>query len=248
MFSSPRRIAGSEYANGFIGRLGSGLISEPDHYSKLLSQLVKDNPEAFNTRKFRRLPTSIETLEVNADVLKALLAMPPRPGVKFHSIIGARSPGPPTGTTDGVVTYQSTHLDGVESELLVASDHSVPKSRAAINEVRRILLEHLAVMGQPAPAVAVQPGPAVAAQPVVVPNVAYEDSAARPLGAGTTTVTPSASPAVAPAIQPSAVPRPGQVAPAAPVFNRPDLTPPTSPGASPLDNLPPLVPPATAVP
>jgi len=154
--ATPHR--GSEYANGFVGRLGSGLISQPDAYSNLLSQLVKDNPEAFNTRRFRRLPTSIETLEVDAPVLMALLAMPPRPGVTFHSILGARAPGAPTETTDGVVTYRSSHFEKAESELLVASDHGVPKSSAAIQEVLRILRLHRSQGPRP-PALATSPPP-----------------------------------------------------------------------------------------
>jgi pimeloyl-ACP methyl ester carboxylesterase len=145
--ATPHR--GSEYARRPVGRLGSSLISEPDHYSALLSRLVKDNSGDLDPRQFRRLPTSIETLEVDSPVLLALLRMEPRPGVVFHSIIGANRPGPLATTTDGVVTYRSSHLDGVASELVVRSDHSVQKDPEAILEVRRILLEHIGVTATP---------------------------------------------------------------------------------------------------
>ena len=46
-------------------------------------------------------------------------------------------------SSDGVVPYHSAHLDGVASELVVPSDHSVQKSQDAIREVRRILLDPL---------------------------------------------------------------------------------------------------------
>ena len=53
--------------------------------------------------------------------------------------------GPLDADGDGVVRYPSAHLDGVASELVVHhSGHSVQEQPAAIEEVRRILLEHAA--------------------------------------------------------------------------------------------------------
>ena len=48
-------------------------------------------------------------------------------------------------STDGIVPYRSAHLDGVASEVRVRSDHGVQKNAMAINEVHRILLEHLGI-------------------------------------------------------------------------------------------------------
>jgi pimeloyl-ACP methyl ester carboxylesterase len=136
---------GSDLARRTIGRVGSSLITEPDHYGQLLARLVKDNDGDLDPRQFRRLPTSIENLAVDSPELLALLRMQSRPGVIFHSIIGANRPGPLASTTDGIVAYRSSHLDGVASERVVRSDHSVQKDPEAILEVRRILLEHLTV-------------------------------------------------------------------------------------------------------
>ncbi|GAC1340037.1 MAG: hypothetical protein NVSMB14_06010 [Isosphaeraceae bacterium] len=146
--ATPHR--GSEYSRRAVGRIGSSLISEPDHYHMLLTRLIKDNPDAFDRRRFRHLPTSIESLEPEspgkATVLSAILNMKPNPNVTFRSIIGSNRPGPASETTDGVVPYVSSHLAGVASELVVRSDHGVQKDAAAILEVRRILLEHLGVV------------------------------------------------------------------------------------------------------
>jgi len=151
---------GSELSRGVVGRLSSGLISEPDHISDLLARLIKDNPDAFDRRKFRRLPTSIETLEpVTANhpsILKALLIMRPAPDVVFHSIIGSNRPGGVVQSTDGVVPYSSAHLEGVP-ELLVRSDHGVQKDPEAILEVRRILFEHSAATAVDPPRAALVP-------------------------------------------------------------------------------------------
>ena len=105
--SWPRRTGAPTIAGGAIGRIGSSLISQPDHYSDLLSQLVQKNPDAFNSRRFKRFPTSIENLEIDSPILLALMQMKPRPGVQFHSIIGAKYPDARSNTTDGVVPYTS---------------------------------------------------------------------------------------------------------------------------------------------
>jgi hypothetical protein len=138
--ATPHR--GSELSRGVVGRVGSNLISDPDNIHQLLYRLVKDNPDAFDSRRFRRLPTSIETLEPNSPILSALLSMRPGPAA-LHSIIGSLRPSGVDKTTDGVVPYRSAHLDGTASERVVRSDHGVQKDPEAILEVRRILREHI---------------------------------------------------------------------------------------------------------
>ena len=69
--------------------------------------------------------------------------------VKYHNIVGLV---PRDGFVarlseegDGVVGFTSAHLEEVDSELVVASDHlNVHRHPLAILEVRRILLEHAA--------------------------------------------------------------------------------------------------------
>lgn len=143
--ATPHR--GSDLSRRLVGRVSSGLISEPDHISDLLAQLIKENPTAFDRRKFRRMPSSIETLEPispsTPSILRSLLMMKPSDGVVFHSIIGSLRPEGGIGqATDGVVPYNSSHLEEAASELIVRSDHGVQKAPEAIQEVRRILLQH----------------------------------------------------------------------------------------------------------
>jgi pimeloyl-ACP methyl ester carboxylesterase len=139
--ATPHR--GSGLSRNMIGRVGSNLISEPDTIANLLYKLIKDNPEAFDRRQFRRMPTSIETLDPDSPILLALSSMRPNPETTFHSIMGAERPGPVAHSTDGVVPYRSSHIEGVKSELLVRSDHGVQKAPEAILEVQRILWEHI---------------------------------------------------------------------------------------------------------
>jgi pimeloyl-ACP methyl ester carboxylesterase len=138
---------GSELSRGVVGRVSSNLITADDHVSNLLSQLVRDNSEAF-PKRFRRVPTSIETLDPESPYLKALLSMKLGANVTLHSIIGSERPEGKENTTDGVVPYRSSHIDGVKSELIVQSNHGVQANPYAIMEVHRILLEHIGLTPQ----------------------------------------------------------------------------------------------------
>jgi hypothetical protein len=75
--------------------------------------------------------------------IQTLAELPIAPGVKAHSIIAVKGRGSLADGTDGVVGYRSAHLDGTVSELIVESGHSVQGNPEAIEEIRRILLQHL---------------------------------------------------------------------------------------------------------
>jgi pimeloyl-ACP methyl ester carboxylesterase len=77
-------------------------------------------------------------------VIQTMAATPIAPGVHAHSIIAVAGNGPVEGSNDGVVEYSSSRLDGVDSEYIVRSTHSTQSNPYTIEEVRRILLLHLA--------------------------------------------------------------------------------------------------------
>jgi hypothetical protein len=89
-----------------------------------------------------RLPTSLDNMTPGNPFMKVLAELPVAPGVKAHSIIAVNGDGPPEGQSDGVVRYESAHVEGVESELVVRSSHSAQGRPETIAEIRRILLEH----------------------------------------------------------------------------------------------------------
>ena len=74
--------------------------------------------------------------------LKTLVSIPLAPGMVANSIIAVKGSGPVEDGEDGVVAYRSAHLDGVESELVVRSGHSLQDQPETVEEVRRILLLH----------------------------------------------------------------------------------------------------------
>jgi hypothetical protein len=106
-------------------------------YASAKPLLVSD-PAA---RTLNRMPNSVDTLEPNDRFVLAVNKLPVAPGVPYHSIIGDRGHGDTPNSSDGVVPYWSSHLDGAESEKIVPSNHSAPRNPEAIAEVIRILKE-----------------------------------------------------------------------------------------------------------
>jgi len=90
-----------------------------------------------------RIATSADGMSPDNPLIRTLADIPLAPGVKGHSII-AVLPGMDIATgNDGVVEYTSAHLEGMESEYIVRFGHSCQGHPLTIEEVRRILLEHL---------------------------------------------------------------------------------------------------------
>jgi hypothetical protein len=89
--------------------------------------------------------TAVDNMRPGNRLVRTLSASPIAPGVTAHSIIPVQGEGPPQGQNDGVVRYESAHLEGVASEKIVRSSHSTQSTPATILEVRRILYEHLGI-------------------------------------------------------------------------------------------------------
>jgi len=107
------------------------------------ADLFKGNPDAIAWDPEHPKIGSVYGMTPGSPFIEALAALPTVPGVVTHSIIPVSGDPPPDGQGDGVVKYDSAHVDGVESELVVPrSTHSVQGNPAAIEEVRRILNEH----------------------------------------------------------------------------------------------------------
>jgi pimeloyl-ACP methyl ester carboxylesterase len=91
------------------------------------------------------VPTAVDNMLPTSRFVRTLSASPIAPGVTAHSIIPVKNAGLPKGQDDGVVTYESAHLEGIASEKIVRSTHSTQSTPATILEVRRILYEHLGI-------------------------------------------------------------------------------------------------------
>ena len=139
--ATPHR--GSRVDQGGLERLGSRLVRLPDPLRASFERLKARNGSHFFHERFRNgLPTSIDELEWKSPILMSLDELGLAPEIKTHSIIADRRDPPRAGGSDGLVPYESAHLEGVASESLVSAGHLCQDHPSVIREVRRILLEH----------------------------------------------------------------------------------------------------------
>lgn len=139
--ATPHR--GSYQATGWVLNLVRRLIRLPGTLVSQLEDLLKG--QAFAQLGFTQLPTSVDNMSPGHPFLRALNDLKVDPSITAHSIIAVLGDGPLTGRTDGVVAYESAHIDGVESEKIVHSGHSTQAHPETIEEVARILREHIGV-------------------------------------------------------------------------------------------------------
>jgi len=130
----------------------SRLVQMPARVTKLMVDLTTHGGDEFMVTKLNRMPTSLDNMASSNRFLIALAELPIAPGIRANSIIALRGDGPALDGGDGVVKYQSAHIEDVESEKVVfGSGHSVQEKQEGIQELRRILLEHAGVSKQQAP-------------------------------------------------------------------------------------------------
>lgn len=147
--STPHR--GSDYAYTWYSRLGAWVTRVQGELNtvgrKIIAHSIRSDDQGSTARleslDLGRIPTGLDSLRPDNPSLMVALNIPSAPRVIRHSIIG-NNKAPVPGGTDGIVPYWSSHIDGVESELVIESDHSADDKPLAIEEVRRILIEHLA--------------------------------------------------------------------------------------------------------
>jgi pimeloyl-ACP methyl ester carboxylesterase len=132
---------GADMASGLIGRLGSRLVRLPAKLVAIGPALV-DKASATNGKKVMgRFPNSIDTLRPESRSVVAMNRLPIASSVTYYSIIGDRGGNNSPNSSDGVVPYRSSHLNGARSEKIVPYWHSyVHRSPEGVAEVQRILL------------------------------------------------------------------------------------------------------------
>jgi pimeloyl-ACP methyl ester carboxylesterase len=132
-----------------VRRLAQRLVRLPSDVVRLGVDLATLNPTG--ALASGRMSTSIDNMSPGHPFIRTLAGIPVSPGVTAHSIISVDDDEPLDQAGDGVVKYESAHIEGVESELIVKSPHSgMQAAPATVEEVRRILLEHSATSSCPA--------------------------------------------------------------------------------------------------
>jgi len=140
--ATPHR--GSYRARGITGKIARSLVSLPARVTNVSLELIQLDP-AGAAQKAVRMPTSIDNMDPGSSFIQTLASLPVDDGVHVNSIIPVKGTGPIEQGKDGVVSYASAHLEGVESELVVRSEHSTQSNPQTIEEVRRILYRHVGI-------------------------------------------------------------------------------------------------------
>ncbi len=138
---------GSSIADNWVGSIGRWLITLP---KKIVQRSVQVAREARNvlrpdlqTAFDAGQSSSISGLSEKSPALQGLSRTTVSSNIPFHSIIGDQGLGNTPDSSDGVVAYNSSHVEGAQSELIVAADHTAHAHPQALLEIRRILRLHV---------------------------------------------------------------------------------------------------------
>ncbi|MCW4580825.1 esterase/lipase family protein [Gluconacetobacter entanii] len=137
---------GSYLAGMSLAQLIGGMASLPWRVSETAREIVTGAGDS--THVDNRMPRlgSVYAMSPRSPFMRTLPTIPIMPDVHTHSIIPVCGTGDPLSRADdGVVSYESAHIPGVDSELVVRhSEHSTQSNPFTIAEVQRILLLQLA--------------------------------------------------------------------------------------------------------
>lgn len=116
---------------GMLIRMPASLVKHFDHHAAGIMRQVDPS--------IRSIPTSIQGLSPKSPLLCALAKIPP--AVPYDCIIGNRGryQDPLFRSSDGIVPYWSSHLDGARSELIVPTGHDAFNNPASVADIERIL-------------------------------------------------------------------------------------------------------------
>ncbi len=131
--------AAYEWVTGLVARL----VKLPATVISGIAQAAASSGDAKLHRLLRRPPTAADNMNPNNPGLKIIASIPVPPAIRAHSIIAVEGDGPIEEGDDGVVAYKSAHIDEAVSEKVIRWGHSCQDQPEAIEEVRRILMEHL---------------------------------------------------------------------------------------------------------
>jgi len=139
--STPHRGAG--LATNWVGRIGIALVKLPGNLVKTGLSATPYIIQADLAGRKLHVPTSIDTLSPKNPFVRIMNTLPIADHIPYHSIIGDRGRGDTPNSSDGVVPYWSSHLDGAQSEKIVPSEHGSHQNKEGMEEIDRILRSNL---------------------------------------------------------------------------------------------------------
>jgi hypothetical protein len=132
---------GSPLADNSIGAIGLSLIHLPAQVVDNIQSQIGHSLVVIGGKKGFVFPPSVHGLSPKSTLLHALDKRPIQ--APHHTIAGDRGKGDTPNSSDGVVLYQSSHLDSAQSELIVPGPHGSFDLPQTVAEIQRILHLHL---------------------------------------------------------------------------------------------------------
>jgi pimeloyl-ACP methyl ester carboxylesterase len=136
---------GSKMASGGLGKFAISLITLPGQLATVMKDSLSSGELLKLTGSSKRLPNSVWGLQPTNPAFPVLNSAPI--SAPYHSIIGDRGKGDSPNSTDGVVPYWSSHLDGAQSEKIVPGPHGSCELPETIAELDRILRLNVGLQG-----------------------------------------------------------------------------------------------------
>ena len=143
---------GSNMASSGLGKIAISLINLPGQVTTIMKDAFTSADLVKLMGSSKRLPNSVWGLKPSNPALPVVNSAPI--SVPYHSIIGDRGKGDTPNSTDGVVAYWSSHLDGAKSELIVPGPHGSCELPQTIAELDRILRLNVGLPSAPRTTVA----------------------------------------------------------------------------------------------
>ena len=132
---------GSPLADNSIGAIGLSLIHLPAQVVDTIQSQIGHSLAVIGGKKGFVFPPSVHGLSPKSTLLRALDTRPIQ--APHHTIAGDRGRGDTPNSSDGVVLYQSSHLNSAQSELIVPGPHGSFDLPQTIAEIQRLLHLHL---------------------------------------------------------------------------------------------------------
>jgi pimeloyl-ACP methyl ester carboxylesterase len=141
--------AGSSLASRAVGRVAAVTVRQPPQTAAIYRQLVTLNPDTFRGDFENSIPTTVDILEPESTILRALRGLRPPCWVTAHSVIGNAHRSLTGDDDDCVVPVSSARIGGVASEIEVPATHTrVHHQPQTVRELERILTQHLHETGR----------------------------------------------------------------------------------------------------
>ncbi len=133
---------GSNVATSLSG-LASSVIKLPGQVMEINGLIMAELDRAGDTADITMWSnTSVDDLAPESPDMQFISSREIPADVRYHSIIADSKRADVPGGTDTIVPYDSAHLEGAESELIVQGTHSCTADPLVIREIERILLLH----------------------------------------------------------------------------------------------------------